>query len=175
MQRFILFVDQPTYSFAVVLFTILVCSGLGSLASDRLRRVLPQAILVLALLAALYPLVLSSFFGAALGLALPFRLLVSVGILAPLSFLMGIPFPLGVRIVGDTGPELIPWAWGINGCASVVASVLAMVLALSFGFSWVLVGAAAAYLAGVSAMFAVARRWRASVPPGEARNAPHPG
>lgn len=175
MQRFILFVDQPTYSFAVVLFTILVCSGLGSLASDRLARVLPQAILVLALLTALYPLILSSFFGAALGLALPFRLLVSVGILAPLSFLMGIPFPLGVKIVGDASPELIPWAWGINGCASVVASVLAMVLALSFGFSWVLVGAAAAYLAGVAAMFAVARGQRASVPPGEARNAPRPG
>ena len=175
MQRFILFVDQPTYSFAIVLFTILVCSGLGSLALDRLRRVLPQAIIVLALLAALYPLVLSPFFEAALGLALPLRLLVSVGILAPLSFLMGIPFPLGVRIVGETAPDLVPWAWGINGCASVVASVLAMVLALSFGFSWVLVGAGAAYLAGVVAMFAVVWGWRASAPPAGARKTPHPG
>ena len=174
MQRFIGFVDQPTYSFAVVLFTILVFSGLGSLASGRLTRVFPHIILVLAALAVVYPLGLSPFFEAALGLELPFRLLISVGVLAPLSFLMGIPFPQGVRMVGDAAPGLVAWAWGINGCLSVISSVLAMILALSFGFSWVLVGAGGAYLVG---LIAVATGWgrRSSVPPSRARNSPRPG
>jgi len=148
MQKFILFLDKPTYAFAIVLFTIFVCSGLGSLLSTRLAKVLPQVIFGLGLLAFLYPLLLPYFFEALLGQSLLLRLLVALGALAPLSFLMGVPFPSGIRIMGTLSPDLVPWAWGINGCVSVVSSILSLMIALSVGFSWVLVAAGSAYLVG---------------------------
>jgi hypothetical protein len=58
---------------------------------------------------------------------------------------MGTPFPGGLAWLREQAPGLIPWAWAINGCMSVLASVLAAMIALSFGFSWVLIGAALAY------------------------------
>jgi len=148
MQKFILFLDQPTYSFAIVLFTIFVCSGLGSLFSAKLAKVLPQVIFGLGLLVFLYPLFLPYFFEALLGQSLLLRVLVALGALAPLSFLMGVPFPSGIRIMGTLSPDLVPWAWGINGCVSVVSSILSLVIALSVGFSWVLVAAGSAYIVG---------------------------
>ena len=148
MQRFILFLDQPTYAFAIVLFTVFLCSGLGSLLSARLAKVLPQVIFGLGLLAFLYPLLLPHFFDALLGQPLPIRLLAAVGALAPLSFLMGIPFPSGIRIMGILSPNLVPWAWGINGCVSVLSSILSLMIALWLGFSWVLMAAAGSYLVG---------------------------
>jgi len=148
MQRFILFLDEPTYAFAIVLFTIFVFSGLGSLLSTRLAKVLPQVIFGLGLLAFLYPLLLPYFFEALLGQCLLLRVVVALGALAPLSFLMGVPFPSGIRIMGTLSPDLVPWAWGINGCVSVVSSMLSLMIALSVGFSWVLVAAGCAYLVG---------------------------
>jgi len=153
MQKFILFLDQPTYAFAIVLFAIFVFSGLGSLLSTRLAKVLPQVIFSLGLLAFLYPLLLPHFFEALLGQSLLLRLLIALGALAPLSFLMGIPFPSGIRIMGILSPDLVPWAWGINGCVSVVSSILSLMIALSVGFSWVLVAAGSAYIVGAGVVY----------------------
>jgi len=153
MQKFILFLDQPTYAFAVVLFTIFVFSGLGSLLSARLNRVLPQVILALCVLAFLYPVFLPHLFEALLGQSLFIRLLVTMVTLAPLSFLMGVPFPSGIRILAKLSPDSVPWAWGINGCASVVGSVLSLMIALAVGFSWVLVAAGIIYLAGAAVVY----------------------
>jgi hypothetical protein len=155
MQKFILFLDQPTYSFAIVLFTIFIWSGLGSLLSPRLSKVLPQVIVSLGLLAFIYPLLLPRLFEILLGHSLLLRLFVSFGALAPLSFLMGVPFPSGIKVLGTLSPDLIPWAWGINGCVSVVSSILSLMIALSVGFSWVLVAAGSAYLVGA----VVASHW----------------
>lgn len=153
MQKFILFLDQPTYAFALVLFTIFIFSGLGSLLSARLAKVLPQVIFGLCLLAFLYPLLLPYFFEALLGQPLLIRLLVALGALVPLSFLMGIPFPSGIRILATLSPDSIPWAWGINGCASVVSSILSLMIALAVGFSWVLVAAGLTYLMGAAIVY----------------------
>jgi hypothetical protein len=65
--------------------------------------------------------------------------------LAPLGFLMGIPFPSGLAWLRQRAPGLVPWAWAVNGCTSVLASILAAMVALSAGFSWVLGAAAIAY------------------------------
>jgi spermidine synthase len=144
IQRFILFLDQPTYAFAVVATALLFFSGLGSLAAEQLspRWTLP----LLAISILLYPLGLSSLFQSALGMPLGARLLIAVLGLAPLGFLMGVPFPAGVAWLRDRTPSTIPWAWAVNGCASVLASILAALLALSVGFSWVLATAALAYI-----------------------------
>jgi SAM-dependent methyltransferase len=160
MQKFILFLDQPTYAFSIVLFTIFVFSGLGSLLSNKLAKVLPQVIFGLCLLACLYPLFLPYFFEALLGQSLLIRLLVAIGALVPLSFLMGVPFPSGIRILGTLSPDSVPWAWGINGCASVVSSILSLMVALAVGFSWVLVAAGINYLVGAAVIYHWVRKLR---------------
>jgi len=143
MQRFILFLGQPVYAFASVVASILFFSGLGSLMAPRLspRRTLP--LLVAAIL--LYPLGLPPLFDAFLGASLGLRLGATVVCLAPLGFLMGTAFPGGLAWLQTRAPGLIPWAWAVNGCLSVLASVLAAMIALSGGFSWVLAAGALAY------------------------------
>jgi spermidine synthase len=143
MQRFILFLDQPIYAFTAVVAAMLLSSGLGSLAAPRLsiRWTLPLLVVVILV----YPLGLSFLFRPLLGVSLAARLLVTGLSLAPLGFLMGIPFPGGLAWLRRCAPGLIPWAWAVNGCTSVLASVLAAMIALSAGFSWVLAAAALAY------------------------------
>jgi len=154
MQRFILFLGQPIYAFATVLFAILLFSGLGSMVSVRLS--LRRTLITLIGAIILYPLILPFVFQLLLGQSLGLRLLISVLSLAPLGFLMGVPFPKGIEIIGRLAPDLIPWAWGINGCTSVLASILSAMLAISFGFSWVLVGGSVAYLAALGVIYPLA-------------------
>jgi len=143
MQRFILFLGQPIYAFTAVVAAILLFSGLGSLAAPRLSIRWTLPLLVTGIL--LYPLVLPLLFQVLLGAPLMVRLLATVVSLAPLGLLMGTAFPGGLAWLRGRSPGLIPWAWAVNGCASVLASVLAALLALSAGFSWVLFAAALAY------------------------------
>jgi len=147
MQRFILFLDQPTFAFALVLGALLFSSGLGSLVAARLPLRATFAALAIVLLAA--ALGLGPLFHALLGLPLWVRLLAAAVALAPAGFLMGVPFPAGLRRATRRHRDLVPWAWAINGCASVVSAVLATMLALEAGFTAVLFVAALCYaLAG---------------------------
>ncbi len=151
LQRFILYLDQPTYAFATVLFGVLVWSGVGSLASDRIRFSMSTVVLAVAVLSVIYAFGLPMLFDATLGLPLAGRLALSVALLAPLGIAMGVPFPRAIRTLGGQAPALVPWAWAVNGSTSVVSAILATVLALSFGLTWVILGGAAAYLAAASA------------------------
>jgi hypothetical protein len=143
LQRFILFLGQPIYAFTAVIAAVLLFSGLGSLAAPRLPARLALLLLVMAIL--VYPLGLPLLFRGLLGTPLVLRLLATGLSLAPLGFLMGIPFPAGLTWLQERTPDLVPWAWAVNGCTSVLASVLAAIIALSAGFSWVLIVAALAY------------------------------
>ncbi len=143
IQRFILFLGHPVYSVALVVSVILVSSGLGSLASRRLKsndlkRVLPA----LSLITLAYILVLPAAFDLLLPHALPYRILSSIVLLTPMGFLMGMPFPMALESVRES----TPLAWAVNGCASVLASVAVILLSLSCGFDTVQAAAAAAYL-----------------------------
>ena len=158
LQRFILYLDQPTYAFATVLFGVLVWSGVGSLASDRVRVSMSTVVLAVAVLSVIYAIGLPSLFDATLGLPFAGRLVLSVALLAPLGVAMGVPFPRAIRTLGGQAPALVPWAWAVNGSTSVVSAILATVLALSFGFTWVILGGAAAYLAAASAAYVWQRR-----------------
>jgi hypothetical protein len=151
LQRFILFLSHPVYALATVLFSLLTFSGLGSLASPRV--VLRKAMAVLVVLLACYPLLLPPLFRWLLGLDLGLRVAASVVVLAPLGFLMGVPFPAGVRLVGRVAPGLVPWAWAINGCASVLSSILAVMIAISHGFSRVLFAGGLAYALALLAIW----------------------
>jgi hypothetical protein len=150
MQRFILFLGHPIYAFAAVLFSILLFSGLGSFASPKipLNKVIP----ILCLAVILYPLALHKIFQMLLGQSLAVRFLISILVLAPLGFLMGVPFPKGISLVSERAPELIPWAWGVNGCTSVLSSILSTIGAISFGFSYVLYAACFSYFLAFLAM-----------------------
>jgi len=165
LQRFILFLGHPAYAMATVLFALLLFSGLGSLFSRRV-----SLWLVLILLPALvggYALGLPPLFEATLAMPLWGRAIVTVAALAPAGLLMGMPFPKGVALLEGRAPACIAWAWGVNGAVSVVASILAALLALSFGLSTVLVIGAACYVVA----FVTARAIR--IPPrGDGRPPP---
>jgi hypothetical protein len=84
-------------------------------------------------------------------LPLAWRIALSMLVLAPLAFVMGMPFPSGLALVSRERASLVPWAFGVNGGASVLASVLAILVAMSAGFSAVFVCAGAAYLVALLA------------------------
>ena len=152
IQRFILFLDHPVYAFATVLFALLLASGAGSFWSARVSLHAALAGLVVAIF--VYPLLLSFVFQTFLGYPFAARALVSLILLAPLGCLMGLPFPKGIARLNETAPNLVPLAWGINGCASVLSSILATMGAMSFGFSWVMIAGAGAYALALIAFLA---------------------
>ncbi|MFN2283170.1 MAG: hypothetical protein ACK2UQ_02020, partial [Anaerolineae bacterium] len=146
LQRFILFLGHPAYAMTTVLFAILFFSGIGSALSQRIGTRLALALLIG--LIGVYAVGLPWLFARTLALPLSARMLVAVLALAPAGLLMGMPFPQGLRRLSALAAHpglLLPWAWGINGALSVVASVLAALLALSFGFDVVLLCGALCY------------------------------
>lgn len=143
LQQCILLLDQPTYAFATVLFALLVFSGLGSMVSARVPPALAlggtvPAALVLAV--GLSPLV-----HAALGAPLWARIVLIVFALAPAGWVMGMPLARLVSRLRERSSALIPWGWAVNGVASVTSSVLATMMALSWGFQAVLLVGAGVY------------------------------
>jgi hypothetical protein len=143
LQRFILFLGHPAYAMATVLFALLLFSGVGSLLSRRVP--LGLVLILLPVLVAGYALGLPLLFQVTLAAPLAVRLITAMIALAPLGLLMGMPFPTGLALLEQRAPALVAWAWGVNGATSVVASILAALLALSFGFSTVLAGGAICY------------------------------
>ena len=157
IQKFILFLSHPLYSVAVVLSSFLVFAGIGSAASTKLaRRIGPEerstirlAAWCILAFALSYVFVLPWVFDRMIGFPDPVRITLSVALIAPLATCMGMPFPLGLKRVAEVAPDFIPWAWGINGFASVVSAVLATLLAIEFGFNVVILLALAMYVASV--------------------------
>jgi hypothetical protein len=163
LQRFILFLGHPAYAMAMVLFALLLFSGLGSLLSRSVP--LSLVLLLLPVLVGGYALGLPALFEATLAAPVGWRLAVAVVALAPPGLLMGIPFPKGVALLEREAPSLIAWAWGVNGAVSVVASVLAALLALSFGLSVVLAVGMVCYTGAWVAARAIQGLTRGSAPP----------
>ncbi len=143
IQQYILLVGRPTTALAVVLFALLLSSGLGSLWSRRIRWRWGAVGLVGAIAA--YPFVIRWLTGGVLFAPLGVRLLLGGVMLFPLGFLMGTMFPKGLAYLEDRAPHLIPWAWGVNGTMSVISGAAAALLALSFGFSVVVLAGGACY------------------------------
>lgn len=151
IQRLQLLLGQPVLSFTLVLGVLLLGGGLGSLASGRVRlerlaAVISWVGLSVGGLVLLYLLALP----AALKLVMPASLLVRslaiVALVLPLGFVMGMPFPSGLRLAQRVHPGEIPLLWGVNGVFSVLGSVLAVVIAMGWGFSRALALGAACYL-----------------------------
>ena len=166
IQRFVLFLGHPTYALTVVIFLLMLSSGAGSLTS---RVWLPRAemgwiplVLVIATLLA-DVVFLPSRLAVLVGLGFDSRLVISGVLLIPLGFVMGMPFPTGLRALaslpapefpaGDNAADnAVEWAWAMNAAASVLGSVLAMVIAIQFGLTVTLACGAGAYLLALLVM-----------------------
>jgi hypothetical protein len=152
IQRFVLFLGHPTYALTVVIFLMLLASGAGSVASRKWlaesRRVWVPIIAIIAALL-LYVIVLPGILEYFVGAAFSAKLAISAALLVPLGFAMGMPFPTGLRALAasdQSADSSIEWAWAMNAAASVLGSVLAIVIAIQFGLNVTLACGAAAYL-----------------------------
>ncbi len=151
IQKFVLFLGHPTYALTVIIFSMLISSGAGSAASKRLvhgdlgklSRVL---ILITAAVFALSAVITPISEG---GVALPFpvKVLISVALIAPVGFAMGMPFPTGLSLLEKIMPASVRWAWAINAASSVVGSAAAIFLAIYFGLQLTLMIGGVFYLA----------------------------
>jgi hypothetical protein len=155
IQRFTLFLGHPIYSLSVALFALLFFSGIGSLFTDSFslgdsKRRLKKILIVLTALIIVYVFVLPPIFYKLIGLPNFARIAISVLLLCPLGLLMGMPFPLGLKMLNGRGNELVPWCWAVNGATSVLASILAIVISINSGFSISLLAGMAIYVAALA-------------------------
>jgi len=156
MQKMVLFLGHPTYSLSVVLTSLLGFAGLGSLAAGRIEAVEASVLrrlgtLILVVFAFEW-FATSYLLPLALGAPILVRGGLTVAVIAPLGFVLGMPFPLGLRLLESRAPTLIPWAWAINGFLSVLASTLCILLAMAIGISAVIALAAVIYAVGFLAL-----------------------
>jgi hypothetical protein len=153
VQKFILFLGQPVYALSIVLFSTLLFSGLGSfmsswLLSPRLDRNIRLVCLLISILILAYVGLLPALLYAYVSLPTLHKALMVVVLLFPLSFWMGMPMPLGIHWLKTRSAAMIPWAWGVNGSASVLGSITTVLIAANFGFNQALLVAASFYALG---------------------------
>ena len=172
MQRLMIFLGHPTYALSVVLFTLLLSSGLGSylthwVGSGGWRGA--GGVWLVLLLGALTGLGLGSPVAVRAFAASETwrRIAVSAAILAPAGVLMGMPFPLGMKRASQRSAALTPWLWGLNGAASVCASVLSVAIALGSGISAAFWTGLGCYAAGAVAFAWAGRGTKAASNHGE--------
>jgi hypothetical protein len=150
IQKFVLFLGHPTYALTVVIFSMLVSSGLGSYTSVKLigddRGRLVKALTVVALLVAILALITQPLLAGGVGLPFFVKVAATVLMLAPAGFAMGLPFPTGLRMLERAHQPSVRWAWSLNAAASVMGSVGALVLALYLGLIQTLLIGGALYL-----------------------------
>ena len=152
IQKFMLFLHHPIMTIAVVLTAFLVFAGAGSLWSGQLLRhynsqvIIKYVVTSIAILCVSYLFILGPIFTFLATISGLFKIVISIGLIAPLAFCMGMPFPVGLHTLSKYANHYVPWAWGINGCASVISAVLATLLAIHFGFSTVIITAVILYL-----------------------------
>jgi hypothetical protein len=151
IQKFILFLGPPVYALGVVLFSMLLFSGLGSFFSRRLIAVpfhqsIRKVCLLLAALVVIYLFALPYFLYHLVGFSMLHKAFLVIALQMPLSFLMGMPMPLGIRRLHHSSVQLIPWAWGMNGSASVLGSIVTVLIAINAGFDQALLTAVGFYV-----------------------------
>jgi hypothetical protein len=158
IQKFVLFLGHPTYALTVVIFSMLVSSGLGSylsrkIVADRNGRLL-AVLAVSAALVAVLALIAQPVLTAAIGLPLVAKMIATVVLIGPVGFVMGIPFPTGLRLLEAHHQPSVRWAWSLNAAASVLGSVGALVLALYLGLVQTMLIGGGLYLCALAVIVA---------------------
>jgi len=163
IQKFILPLENPSAAMAAILGALLVGSGCGSLMAHSFSRMASGAsLLAAAFLASVSGILLPVVLPAIATLALPVKVVIVTLLVVPLGVSMGIPFPVGIRALGEIDPSAIPWAWVTNGYLSVLAPPLAVMLAMATGFSSILLAGALAYLLAYVCLTRMVRRLKRS-------------
>ena len=166
IQKFVLFLGHPTYALTVIIFSMLVASGLGSYWSrriigphdERLRWVFPAVTVLVIILA----VISAPVTGSLVGLPLPVKALLTILMIAPAAFLMGMPFPTGLRLLERAHHESVRWAWSLNAASSVLGSASAIFLAIYIGLRATLIVGGLFYLAALAAYLFARPRLRTS-------------
>jgi spermidine synthase len=162
LQRFVLLLGHPVYSLTVTLFSLLLGTGIGAalsrgFAPATLRRSGCVAALVVAAIAVVFVLGAGPIVAWATPFSRPARMLVAAAMLVPIGVALGIPMPTGLRLLSGTTPQMVAWAWGMNGALSVVGATLAIFIAMNWGFRVALLSASAVYLVSSAALLAATR------------------
>lgn len=152
IQRFTLYFGNVIYAAAAVVSLMLISSGFGSLVSQKLKAKPNRIIGIVSFIVTaliIYAIILSPLLRTTIMFSLPVKIVFTTLLIAPPAFLMGMPFPLGLRLLASKNESdysgQVPWAWGINGIFSVISTVLATIIAVELGFVWVMIFAAGAY------------------------------
>ena len=150
IQKFVLFLGHPTYALTVVIFSMLISSGLGSYCSrvvlgDDHRR-LYRALLLIAVLVALLAALVTPVLAAGVGLPLALKFVITVMLISPAGFMMGMPFPTGLKRLEAWHKPSVRWAWSLNAAASVLGSVGALVCGIYLGLVQTLLAGGLLYL-----------------------------
>lgn len=160
LQKFILLLGNPTTTFAILLFTMLLSSGIGSLISTRIIRNgtknLTFAIMGIVVIGFLYVVLLPNVIYSVIAEDFATKVAISIGLLFPMGFLMGIPLPTGMRVLKSNLANHIPWMWAINGAFSVFGAVLSVVLGIILGASYAMGIGIIIYLAALG----ISLRWK---------------
>lgn len=146
IQKFTLLLGQPVFTLLTVVSTMLVASGIGSFYSTKLFPNKKVVFIIICVYAAALGLLNPMLFKAFASFALPLRIIISVVLIFPLGFFMGMPFPTGLGLINDEQKKFIPLAWGVNGFFSVIGTVCAMILAMTIGFKFVFILSGIIYL-----------------------------
>jgi len=157
LQRLVLLLGHPVYSLTVTLFSLLLGTGLGSLISRRIpiehvRPVTAWALVAVAIATATAALLVARVVDFAIPWPLGARIALAAAILIPFGVLLGFGLPGGMRLVGRIRPEIVAWAWGMNGALSVVGATLAIFIAMNWGFTVTFVISALVYLAAAATL-----------------------
>ncbi len=134
IQRFILILGEPAYSLSVILFSLMLSAGLGSYLSSRFRFDLRLVILILVSYIAVFIWSFPFVSDFIISKDLWQRFFYTILLIMPAGFFMGIPFPTGISKAKQKRKEIIPWLWAVNGCASVIGSIAAVIISIHFGF-----------------------------------------
>lgn len=167
IQKFTLFLGHPLYSISTIIFSLLFSSGLGSFFSKKIlgesvKKRMPWVFLSCSLLIVLSLFTLAPLFEGLIHLKLVVKIMITFLTTFPLGFLMGFPFPTGIRLLESAEKRFIPWAWATNAFSSVVNSVLALMIALWGGYNLVLIFAAAVYLLALPLLDFPQHRYKAN-------------
>jgi hypothetical protein len=157
LQRFVLLLGHPVYSLTVTLFSLLLGTGLGAAWSRRfdaasLRRSGAIGIVMIALIALAFIVVGTPIVNWAIPFSRHARMLVASAMLVPIGVVLGVPMPTGMRILSARSPQMLAWAWGMNGALSVLGATLAIFIAMNWGFRVTLLTACITYLIGLAAL-----------------------
>ena len=162
LQRFVLLLGHPVYSLTVTLFSLLLGTGIGAavsrwLSDAQLPRSAAISLIAIAAVGLVAIVAIAPLITWAVPFARPMRIMVAVATLVPVGMLLGIPMPAGIRLLRAHAPEIVTWAWGMNGALSVVGATLAIFIAMNWGFGVTFLIGSATYVVGLLALLSAMR------------------